>query len=135
MIGGVVSRMMPLLRKQAESLHLDTVSFTRAGQRTWDEDRGEYVDGDPVAVYSGPGKVQSYEAFEQTPEAGEHRYTRQRYSVHVPVSAGSIQIGDVCTIEAASLDPQLVGRKYRVTGLLHKSQATAQRLLVDEYVA
>jgi len=91
----------------------------------------------PVLTAVGTTKayVQTYEAFEQTPEAGGHVYTKQRYKVHVPIGFGPVRVGDICTIIAATFDVELKGRTYRVAGLLHKTQATAQRLLVDEVTA
>jgi hypothetical protein len=87
-----------------------------------------------VQVYSGRCKVQTYEAYESRPEAGEYVWTVQRYSIHLPVG-DSIQVGDLVEVTASTLDPQLAGRTYRVAALLHKSFATAQRLGVEEVVA
>lgn len=81
-------------------------------------------------VYSGRAKVQTFEAYEQNPEAGEFSYTVQRYYVHVPVGSYAPAVGDVVRIDAARLDPNLTGREFRVVALLHKSLATAYRLAV-----
>lgn len=83
-----------------------------------------------VEVYAGRCKVQTFEAYEQTPEAGEFDFTVQRYYVHVPVGEYAPAVGDVVTIVSARLDPHLAGRKFRVVALLHKSLATAYRLAV-----
>lgn len=83
-------------------------------------------------VYSGRCKVQTYEAHESKPEAGDYVHTVQRYSVHLPVGAGPVRVADRVQIVASAADPHLAGRHYDVAGLLHKSMATAQRLLVDE---
>lgn len=83
--------------------------------------------------YAGRCKVQTYEPQESRPESGDHVYTVQRYAIHVPVGT-VVAVGDQVTITAAVLDPDLVGRTYRVAGLLHKTYATAQRMLVDEIV-
>lgn len=80
----------------------------------------------------GPCKVQTYEAQESNPEAGGATFTVQRYAVHVPVGSFAPQTGDVVEITATEFDPNLVGRKYRVVALLHKSMATAYRLGVEE---
>jgi len=83
-------------------------------------------------VYSGRCKVQTYEAHESKPEAGDRIWTVQRYYVHIPIGAGPIRVADQVQITASAADPNLTGRHYDVAGLLHKSMATAQRLLVDE---
>ena len=87
-----------------------------------------------TAVYTGKCKVQTYEPQESNPQAGGATYTVQRYAVHVPVGAFVPVIGHVVTITAAALDAGLVGRKYRVVALLHKSLPTAYRLGVEEIV-
>ena len=92
------------------------------------------ITGKPVTteVYAGRAKVQTYEAFEKQPELGGGTVTVQRYTVHVPVGAYVPLVNDVVTVTAATLDPGLVGRRYVVSGLLHKSFATSYRLLVDD---
>lgn len=95
-------------------------------------------DPDPITgaptrteVYAGPCKVQTFEAYEQNPEAGDFSYTVQRYYVHVPVGSYQPAIGDVVTVTSTRLDPFLEGREFRVVALLHKSLATAYRLAVS----
>lgn len=100
-----------------------------------DPETGERAAAPVAEVYAGRCKVQTYEAHESKPQAGEHVWTVQRYHVHVPIEVGPIAVDDRIEIVAATLDPTLAGRTYRVSGLLHKSYATAQRLLVDEVVA
>ena len=103
---------------------------------------GEAVDSDgnvaptySEPLYEGACRVQTYEPQEYTPSIGEAgTVTMQRYSVHVPVGSYVPQVGDVVTIDSATLDPELAGRQYRVVALLHKSQATAYRLGVTEVV-
>lgn len=85
-----------------------------------------------VSVYDGPMSVETYEAQESNPEVAGATLTVQRYIVKVPVGSFAPQIGDVVTITAAALDPNLAGREYRVVALLHKTAATAYRLGVEE---
>lgn len=82
-------------------------------------------------LYAGKCKVQTYEAHEQTPQSGQHVYTVQRYYVHIPATV-DIPVDARVTITASVLDANLVGKTYRAAGGLHKSMATANRLLVDE---
>lgn len=115
-------------RRLAESLMVDSVSIRRPTSAIDDET------GLPVStvVYAGRGKVQTYEAFEKTPDVGGATVTVQRYSVHVPVGAYAPAVNDVVTVTAATLDPNLAGREYVVQALLHKSMGTSYRLLVDD---
>lgn len=124
-------------RRWAESLMVDACIIRRTigPPGELNPETGERTPAPTEAVYTGKCKVQTYEAHESKPDAGEHVFTVQRYSVHIPVSAPAIAVDDRIEITAAVADPHLIGRTYRVSGLLHKSLATAQRLLVDEVVA
>lgn len=119
-------------RADAESLMLDSCTITRPGEPVTDPDTGDVTPGGSQ-VYQGKVKIQTYEAQESNPEAGGATMTVQRYTLHIPVGAYQPAIGDVATITAASADPGLVGRKYRVAALLHKTLATAYRLGVEDH--
>ena len=84
-------------------------------------------------IYEGRCKVQTYEGYEQTPEAGGARVTVQRYRVDFPASMIA-RPGDLVTITASAADPHLVGKRYRVTAPFNKSHATSSRCFVDEVV-
>jgi hypothetical protein len=117
----------------AAELMVDSITFTRAtGTTTFDETTGRETAGAPTTVYAGPCKVQRQRVAPADPEAGERTVTVEQVEVHVPVEATEPRIGDVGTITSAVFDPALVGRKFRVTGLFHKSWATARRLRCDE---
>lgn len=121
-------------RRLAEARMSDTVTVRRVASTTTDPMTG--VDTPTlVTVYTGKARVQTYEAQEYTPEAGGHTFTVQRYALHIPVGSYRPEIGDLATVDAAPLDPYLVGRALRVVALLHKSQATAYRLGVTDEVA
>ncbi|MFV2143218.1 DUF6093 family protein [Isoptericola sp. G70] len=83
-------------------------------------------------VYSGPGRVQTYEPHERDVEVGGGSVTVQRYSVHLPVGPFAPEVGDQIEVIASPLDPNLVGRLFLVRALMHKSAATAYRLGVDD---
>lgn len=116
---------------------LDTCTITGPSTRTGpvDPETGERQLVPGAHRYTGRCKVQTYEAHESTPQSGEHYYTVQRYYVHVPVGAGPVFVNDEVTVDSLVLDPSTVQRRFRIAGLLHKSLATAQRLLVDEITA
>lgn len=111
----------------AERLMLDRCTVTRqSGELVEDPETGREGYASQT-VYSGRCKVQTYEAYEATPEAGGHTYTKQRYRVDVPVSAGPFTAGDVVTV---------VGYRhpFRVVGEMDKTHLSAQRLSVDMIV-
>lgn len=130
-------------RRAAAALMLDSCTIGDLGDPVTDPDTGEvttpiepvypdpsWPDGHPWK--HGPCKVQTWEAQESNPEAGGAVLTVQRYQVHTPVGSFAPRIGHVVEIEAAALDPNLTGRRYRVAALLHKTLATAYRLGVQE---
>jgi hypothetical protein len=129
-LGYTIVSALPELRRHAESRMLDTCTVRRvAGDAVDDEGR---VTPTYVTLYAGACRVQTGEAQERNPEVAGSTATTQRYSVHIPVGAYQPEVGDVVTIATATLDPYLPGRTFRVVALLHKSQATAYRLGVEE---
>ena len=113
-------------RRAAERRMTSTVKVERStGER--DPLTGDYV---RRTVYDGKARVMTFEAFEQNAEVAGATVVVQRYYVHVPVSAGKFEPGDVITVTASD-NPLLVGNTYRVAGTHEKNDQTAQRLLVD----
>lgn len=86
----------------------------------------------PTVLYTGPARVQTYEPVQLATEVGGGSATVQRYAVHVPVGSYVPEIDDIVTVTACALDANLAGRVFKVRGLLHKSAATAYRLVVDD---
>lgn len=121
-------------RREAEALMLDACTVTRPGDPITDPDTGE-VTPSLSPVYMGPCKVQRTATQASNPSAGGHQFTIQDSRVDFPVSAGQLAVDDVVTMTLSVLDPQLVGRVFRVTELFHKSYATAQRTTVSEVLA
>lgn len=127
-----ITSALPELRRQAEARMLDTCVVRRVTGESTDGD-GNVTPTYSEPLYEGACRVQTYEPQESTADiGGASTVTTQRYSVHIPVGSYAPQIGDVVTLDSAALDPQLAGRTYRVVALLHKSQATAYRLGVQE---
>ncbi|GAA2237696.1 hypothetical protein GCM10010401_07370 [Rarobacter faecitabidus] len=140
-IGDELAATLPRLRAMAESLMRDTVKVERIAGKP-DPESGEAPRTQVYPVESTPakwkrglggiGKVQTYEAHDTVREVVGATVTTQRYRVDVPVGSFAPAEGDIVTILAAALDPNLRGRTYRVEALLHKTAATAYRLQVSE---
>lgn len=113
---------------------LDSCTVTRPGPVVTDPVSG-YVTPSSTPVYSGPCKVQQTISQASNPTAGGHQFTVQDVRWDTPVIAGPFLVDDVVTMTASALDPQLVGRVFRVIETFHKSGATAQRTRVSEVVA
>ena len=120
-------------RIEAEALMLDTCTVHRPGDPVTDADGN--VTAGLTLLYTGPCKIQQTLAQSSNPEAGGHQYTVQDTRWDTPVAAGVFEVDDVVTIVGAVLDPQLVGRVFRVTEPFHKTGATAQRTRVEEVTA
>lgn len=84
--------------------------------------------------YAGACRVQLPNVAEREVDAGEREWTEQAALVMLPMSVTGVRVGDVVTVTASVLDADLVGRRYTVVGLMHKTHATARRLRVTEVV-
>lgn len=130
-------------RRRAEALMVDQCTIRRTTgppgplqpDGTRDPAPTEVIYGPDVLPHRGKCKVQTFEPHESKPESGDHVFTVQRYSLHIPADATQVAVDDRAQITASQLGPNLVGRTYRISGLHHKSLATSQRLLIDEVVA
>lgn len=85
-----------------------------------------------TTLYAGRCKVQTAESIPARAEVGGATLTVQRLRVDVPVGSFAPAVGLQVLVTAATFDPHLAGRVFVVTGLLHKSMATAYRLMVEE---
>ncbi len=93
-----------------------------------------YGDGDPTRYPNGqPAKITSYEAFEQTPEAGGGATTAVRSRCDFPVGSFEALPGDEVHVISDSADPLLAGKVLRlVVDAPYKSHATAYRIACEE---
>jgi hypothetical protein len=126
-LDGILSR----ARRMAERLMVDQCIVRRQTGLATDPATG-VVSPAYEAIYSGKCKVQTFTNRELMKEAGEHQFVIQRYEVQVPVSAVGIMTNDEVLMTVSAYDADLVGRSYRIVGLMNKSQATARRLGVEE---
>lgn len=108
--------------RRAESLMVELCTVVRPGPNVVDPATG-VVSPSSTQVYSGRCKVNTYEPYEEQRDVSGQTVVSQRYSVHVPLSAGPFAVGDVVAVGS---------RRFRVGGTHQKSFQTAQRLLCDE---
>lgn len=97
-----------------------------------DPDTCQYTSTPGPLKYAGPGKVQTTDTIGNVADAAERVVMVTRFGAHLPMSAPAAAVDDVVTVQASVLDPQLVGRRFRVVSLIHKSFMTARRLSVEE---
>lgn len=88
-----------------------------------------------AAVYTGKCKFQRQRgAYPSNPEAGEHRWTVAPLELHLPVAgSGAVSTGHVVEV-TASVDPELVGKRFRIRAGDRKTFATATRFSLEEVV-
>jgi len=115
---------LPKFQAEAESMMVTPCLVRRPVGVTADPVTGADV---PVyeagSVYQGGCKLQSREGEVRSAEVGSSTSASVRWEIHVPVSAGPFQPGDVV---------EVLGRVFRVESPHVKSWQTAQRLPVSE---
>lgn len=111
---------------------VDSCTVTRVTGQVLSESTGEYEDT-VETVYEGACRVQLRNfAVASLPLSGERQVVALQLEVSLPVATTGVAVGDLVTMTAAPNDAQLVGRAFRVREEMHKTHATARRLVVQE---
>lgn len=119
-------------RERAEALMVDAGELRGPDTRVLNETTGQYAVTPGALKYAGKGKVQTTDAIGHDAEAGDRGIMITRYEVHLPISAAAAAVDDVWSVTSSPNDPELVGRRFRVASLMHKTHPTARRLAVEE---
>lgn len=115
-----------------EALMVDTGTLTRETSTATNPDTGIQTETTDV-IYSGPARLQA-----QVPPGASAREVGEAYRLmlgmvlQLPMSVTDARTGDIWTHTASANDPGLVGRRFIVRDLAHKSHLTARRLGVEE---
>lgn len=133
-LGADIAAALPELRAQAESLHTDTFTVYRAtGEKT--QDPVTLVESDVFATVLADvaGKLQTGQAQPNDTQAAGQNVVESGMFWHTSVNTLGVLTDDVveCTAVGPLSDPELVGRRVRVTGPFLKSLATARRFPVE----
>ena len=116
---------------------IDACRITRPGEGRgpWNDEIDDYDPAPRVTAYEGKCQVQERDTQENATIAGEADLDTQRYTVKLPVATSTgVRKDDEVEITFAALDPDLLGRKFTVGALHHKTYATARRLPCVEVV-
>jgi hypothetical protein len=132
MIGDDLAAALPELRRQAESMMIDAGELRGPDIQGPIGSDGEYTVIPGELKYSGKARAQTTDALGNDNEAGDRLVMVTRFRVDLPMSAPQAAVDDVFTFTSSALDPQLVGKRFRVTSLTQKSFMTARRLAVEE---
>ena len=125
------------LRGQVAALALmqDACTVTRITGQATNTQTGA-VTNTTSTIYTGRCKIQRFgttgAGTARPATVGEAQVYQLPAAVHVPMTVTGVQVGDIVTVTASVLDPDLVGRTFWVRELFHKSYATARRLGLEE---
>ena len=119
-------------RRMAEAKMKDTCHITRPGPNVWDELTMLYTPSS-INVYEGKcGLLNPYRAPTTASTPGQAQ-TVQMARLSLPVASSTgIKEGDVVEYLTSASDPDLPGKKFKVIGGAHQSDATARRVPVEE---
>ena len=123
------------LRGQVAALALmqDACTVTRITGQSTNTQTGA-VTNTTSTIYTGKAKIQQVVTggLARPASVGEAQVWQLPLHAHLPMTAVGVQVGDIVTVTASVLDPDLVGRTFWVRELFHKSYATARRLGLEE---
>lgn len=120
-------------REAAEAGMADACSVQRETAVITDDLDPSIVTPTLVGVYSGKCRIQQSIAMGQRTEAGEVSVVVLRLELQLPViGSENIARGDIVILTAAVNDPSLIGRRFTIRDLHHKSEATSRRMTIEE---
>lgn len=119
-------------RARAESIMADSCAITRTTTTFTNPETGQQTKTS-TTVYTGKCRIQMQVPGSASPsQPGEAYLLMLGLTVQVPISVTGVEPGDIVTVTAASMDPELVGRRFTVKDLGHASHKTSRRLGVQE---
>jgi hypothetical protein len=123
-------------RRLAATLMVDAGTLKRVNpQSEWTTDPTTgVVTPTNATIYTGKGRIQTNDPYESRPEAAEHVTVTARDVLQLPMSVLGVKVGDVWTTTESELDPDQVGRVWRIVGPSRKTHQTMRRFYVEEIV-
>lgn len=116
-------------RAAAEALMIDVCDIARPVSESAS---GGIVTPATAPVYSGKCRIQVKQETGGGRTVGEAYLIVQRLELQLPITAAELAEGDLVTMTASALDPQLVGKTYAVQDVVRKTHLTARRATVLE---
>lgn len=130
-LGADIAAVLPLLRVEAESRMTETLAFAR--ETTTTPTGGLPAVTSTVLHAAVPGRVKFTTTVVTGRESGGQEVIVQQNLISVPVAAApDARDGDVITVTVSTVDPLLVGRKFRIVGAPQAGQVTARRFVTVE---
>lgn len=110
---------------------VDTCVITREAGHVTDPDTGQTT-VQTATVYTGKCRVRQAASIARPDVVGEAHLLQQPLQLHLPVSSSvGVLSGDQAQI-TASVDADLIGRRFWVRQLAHQTDSTARRLGLEE---
>jgi len=127
MLGGLLG----MGRAHAEARMTETVTVALYGDSS-DPKTGEAIRVVVEHRYTGKARVKypSYAVAQMSPQT--QPVAQQDVIVSLPIGAGPVFEGDEVVVTASTVDPAVVGRRFRVKGQPAAGQVTAYRVPVIE---
>jgi hypothetical protein len=133
-LNDAIAAELPALRREAESLMVDTVTVEAPNGTALDPDTLEEVPA-WTPVYEGPGRVQRPGALSPRDDvAGGYEFGVKAILAQLPLSASGITAGARVTVTALGplSDPDLLGLVATVQANLTKTHPTKRTLVCEE---
>ena len=112
---GISNRARAYIRSRAEVNFTYTCTIERVGAGSFDENDSVYTAGTNTTLYSGPCRIWEVAGSSGIPVNGEE-IILQSTKLSIPWDEGvGIKRDDEVKITAASYDPALVGKRFRIT--------------------
>lgn len=119
-------------RREAEALMVDACTIVRRAGTSTDRDTGVVVETFED-IYAGRCRVQQGTAGQGIRhDTGETSVVVLRMELQLPISVIALAEGDQVLITASAHDADLIGRRFRIHDIAHKTHATARRVQVGE---
>lgn len=133
-LGEDIAAALPGLRSEANSMMLTTGRVTRVVGRVEDPVTRELVDN-VVTIYMGMGRFKAANTQAGRSAVPGAVVVDQSATLSLPIGApgaGDVRLDDIWEAVYNPLDPTLVGKRVRVTGVHSQTFATAHRYPVEE---
>ena len=113
MIGRDVLSVVPGLRREAESLMVDTAIVTRSGALTLNTSTGVLAPAAATTIYTGLCRLRQPSAEETEILFGDTQETRSRFIACFKYTVTAVAVDDVVTFTVSD-DPDVLARSFRI---------------------
>src|ERR1051326_942708 len=110
---------------------VDACTITRQATASTDPETG-VITRTTTTVYAGKCRFQQRSPISRPHQLGEAAVWLQRMELQLPVAVTAVASDDLVVATVATLDPDLLNRRWRVRELSHKTHETMRRYQIEE---